>query len=296
MFQYESGTLAALGPKGRILVNGVSFSIGQGESLALIGETGSGKTMIARSIMGLLPEDVRSSALRGSLNGQAFGPRGLRHLLGQELAYIPQNGGEFLAPSRRVRQQLYDSLCRAGLPRHRWAKTADSLLCAVGFPEPKAVLDQYTFQLSGGMAQRVTIALAACGHARLLLADEPTNGLDAAGRRRFWSLLQELFPQAAILLITHDMDAASLCSRVLVLCGGQCLEQGDTKAVLSEPRHPYTRALLAARVESGMAESPVLRARSGICPFSPRCSGFTDACLAPLPIQYANGQEWRCVQ
>jgi len=295
LLQYRSGTLSAKESGGiRTLVEGVTFSLDAGESLALIGETGSGKTMIARSVMGLLPPDVQADGLSVTLDGYTADEAGVTALLGREIVYIPQNGGEFLAPQRTVRKQLYDGLRRMGLPRKAFASAAAEKLRAAGFPEPDEVLGKYPFQLSGGMAQRVTIALAACSNARLILADEPTNGLDEAGRVRFFDLLRELFPHAGILLITHDMDAAALCRRVLVLCGGRSMEQGDTAAVLAAPKHPYTRALLAARVRSGMVGSPVLRQKAGSCPYSHRCPDFCDRCLQPIPENRENGREWRC--
>ena len=183
----------------------------------------------------------------------------LQTLRGDKLVYIPQNGAEFLLPARTVRKQLYDSLKKLGLPRKDFPALAAEKLRLAGFDAPETVLDKYPFQLSGGMAQRVTIALAACSRARLLIADEPTNGLDEAGRAQFFALLDSIFPDAAKLIITHDISVAARCDRVLVLCGGRMLETGVSSTVLSAPRHPYTKALLAAQVANGMQPSPVLR-------------------------------------
>ena len=158
-----------------------------------------------------------------------------------------------------MRKQLYDSLKKLGLPRKAFPALAAEKLRLAGFDVPETILDKYPFQLSGGMAQRVTIALAACSRARLLIADEPTNGLDEAGRAQFFALLDSIFPDAAKLIITHDISVTSRCDRVLVLCGGQMLETGTSAAVLSAPRHPYTKALLAAQVANGMQPSPILR-------------------------------------
>lgn len=135
----------------------------------------------------------------------------------------------------------------------------------VGFAQPEAILKQYPFQLSGGMAQRVTIALALCSEAKLLIADEPTNGLDQDSKRQTLSLLNELFPDAAKLIITHDISVAAECDRLLVLCGGRMLETGISSEVLAAPHHPYTKALLDALVENGMRETPALRAETGCC-------------------------------
>ena len=195
-----------------------------------------------------------------------------------------------------MRAQLYDSLKKLGFPRRELPVLAAEKLRLAGFAEPQDVLDQYSFQLSGGMAQRVTIALAACSRARLLIADEPTNGLDEAGRARFFALLDSLFPDAAKLVITHDISVAARCDRILVLCGGRMLETGAAAAVLRAPRHPYTKALLAAQVANGMQPSPVLREGRSGCPFYARCPEADASCLNGAMQKRADGktERWCC--
>ena len=234
-FSYACDTISAKLSRGeRVLLQDVSFSLSSGERLAVIGETGSGKTMLALSILGLLPANVRMQGGCIQMDGTAL-PTGkqLQTLRGDKLVYIPQNGAEFLLPARTVRKQLYDSLKKLSLPQKEFPQLAAEKLRLAGFDRPEDVLDKYSFQLSGGMAQRVTIALAACSRARLLIADEPTNGLDEAGRAQFFALLDSIFPDAAKLIITHDISVAARCDRVLVLCGGQMLETGTSAAVLS---------------------------------------------------------------
>lgn len=237
-----------------------------GRAWALIGETGSGKTLIAQSIMGVLPGNVSLVSGEISFCGNTL-PKGkkLRSMLGREIVYIPQNGHEFLDPSRSIRRQLFDSIGKLGVaPSQRYAFACEKL-AQVGFAQPEAILKQYPFQLSGGMAQRVTIALALCSEAKLLIADEPTNGLDQDSKRQTLSLLNELFPDAAKLIITHDISVAAECDRLLVLCGGRMLETGISSEVLAAPHHPYTKALLGALVENGMRETPALRTETGCC-------------------------------
>ena len=164
----------------------------------------------------------------------------------------------------------------------------------MGFAQPEAILKQYPFQLSGGMAQRVTIALALCSEAKLLIADEPTNGLDQDSKRQTLSLLNELFPDAAKLIITHDISVAAECDRILVLCGGRMLETGISSEVLAAPHHPYTKALLGALVENGMRETPALRTETGCCPFYRRCPSARTPCRTEMPQRKANGREWWC--
>ena len=296
-FSYACDTISAKLARGeRVLLQDVSFSLSSGQRLAIIGETGSGKTMLALSILGLLPANVRMQSGCIEMDGAAL-PSGkqLQTLRGDKLVYIPQNGAEFLLPARTVRKQLYDSLKKLGLPRKAFPASAAEKLRLAGFDAPETILDKYPFQLSGGMAQRVTIALAACSRARLLIADEPTNGLDEAGRAQFFALLDSIFPDAAKLIITHDISVASRCDRVLVLCGGRMLETDASSTVLRAPRHPYTKALLAAQVANGMQPSPVLREGVSGCPFYARCPKADEACLHSAMQKHADGKtEWWC--
>lgn len=279
----------------KTLVQSVSFSVSAGESLALIGETGSGKTLIAQSIMGVLPENVLLTNSAISFCGNVL-PSGkkLRSMLGMDIVYIPQNGHEFLNPSRKIRQHLYDSLKRLGIPAAKRRQAACEKLFLAGFSEPEAILEQYPFQLSGGMAQRVTIALALCSRAKLLIADEPTNGLDQTGKQQFMSVLCTLFPDSAKLVITHDISVASACDRILVLCKGRMLETGAACDVLSKPQHPYTKALLNALVENGMQETPFLRKESGACPFYRRCPLALEQCRNEIRLQKTEDRKWWC--
>lgn len=296
-FSYACGMISAKLSHGeRVLLQDVSFSLSSRERLAVIGETGSGKTMLALSILGLLPANVRMQSGCIEMDGTAL-PSGkqLQTLRGDRLVYIPQNGAEFLLPARTVRKQLYDSLKKLGLPRKDFPALAAEKLRLAGFDAPETVLDKYPFQLSGGMAQRVTIALAACSRARLLIADEPTNGLDEAGRAQFFALLDSIFPDAAKLIITHDISVAARCDRVLVLCGGRMLETGVSSTVLSAPRHPYTKALLAAQVANGMQPSPILREGTSGCPFYTRCPETDAGCLNGAMQKHTVGMsEWWC--
>ena len=296
-FSYACGMISAKLSHGeRVLLENVFFSLSSGERLAVIGETGSGKTMLALSILGLLPSNVRMQSGCIQMDGAALPARvQLQTLRGDKLVYIPQNGAEFLLPARTVRKQLYDSLKKLGLPRKDFPALAAEKLRLAGFDAPETVLDKYPFQLSGGMAQRVTIALAACSRSRLLIADEPTNGLDEAGRAQFFALLDSIFPDAAKLIITHDISVAARCDRVLVLCGGRMLETGVSSTVLSAPRHPYTKALLAAQVANGMQPSPILREGTSGCPFYTRCPETDAGCLNGAMQKHTVGMsEWWC--
>lgn len=293
---YSCGVIRAqLDRTQKVLVQDVVLRLGPGETLALVGETGSGKTILAQSLMGVLPPNVHRHGGKIFICGKEIVcEKQLRAMLGKEIVYIPQNGYEFLNPSRTVRKHLHDSLARIGVPAGKRAAVALEKLEQAGFSEPKSVIDRYAFELSGGMAQRVTIALALCSHAKLLIADEPTNGLDEAAKARFMHLLGTLFPEAGKLVITHDISVAAMCERILVLCRGRSMESGKATDVLTSPCHPYTKALLAALVENGMRQTPILRKEPGLCPFYHRCPQATVQCRETLPKQEADGREWWC--
>lgn len=296
ILDYSCGVIRAqLDRAQKVLVQDVVLRLGPGETLALVGETGSGKTILAQSLMGVLPPNVHRHGGKIFICGKEIvHEKQLRAMLGKEIVYIPQNGYEFLNPTRTVRKHLYDSLARIGIPAGKREAVALEKLEQSGFSEPKSVIDRYPFELSGGMAQRVTIALALCSRAKLLIADEPTNGLDETAKARFMHLLGTLFPEAGKLVVTHDISVAAMCDRILVLCRGRAMETGKATDVLTSPYHPYTKSLLAALVENGMRQTPVLRKGPGLCPFYHRCPQATVQCRETLPKQEADGREWWC--
>ena len=283
----------------KTIVQGVTVTLSAGESMALIGETGSGKTMTALSLMRLLPKNVRQSGEEVLFLGKPLpSGRTMRKLLGTEIVYIPQSGADFLNPARTVRGQMWDGLQKNGVPIRKRNERTREILRSVGFDEPEQIWNQYPFALSGGMAQRVSIALAACANAKLILADEPTNGLDKAATEDFFALLKRLFPDAAYLVITHDISVARLCDRVTVLCKGRMCETGPAGQVLSSPKHPYTQALSDALVENGMKETPALRAEGNGCPFYSRCFYAKAECALAAwepVLREESGTEWWCV-
>ena len=296
ILDYSCGGIGAqLDRTQKMLVQDVTIRLDSGETLALVGETGSGKTILAQSLMGVLPPNVHRHGGKIFICGKEIvHEKQLRAMLGKEIVYIPQNGYEFLNPTRTVRKHLYDSLARIAVPAGKRATVALEKLEQAGFSEPKSVIDRYPFELSGGMAQRVTIALALCSRAKLLIADEPTNGLDETAKARFMHLLGTLFPEAGKLVVTHDISVAAMCDRILVLCRGRAMETGKATDVLTSPYHPYTKSLLVALVENGMRQTPVLRKEPGLCPFYRRCNQATVQCRKKLPKQEADDREWWC--
>ncbi|AVS71784.1 ABC transporter ATP-binding protein [Paracidovorax avenae] len=230
------------------LLQGISFRLHPGEALCLVGESGAGKSLLAQAVMGQLPPALRASgsvAIAGHASRAADGPA-RRPLWGRTLALLPQEPAQALSPIMPVAPQLAEvhALVR-GLPPDRAQAAAEAQLQAAGLG---AAARQHAWQLSGGMAQRAAAAIALAGGARILLADEPTKGLDAAWRRHAVEGLQALLREGGCaVVITHDLDLArQLDGAVMVLQGGQAVEGGPAREVLATPRHAFTRRLLDA--------------------------------------------------
>ena len=277
------------------LVQDVSFCLKEKDSLALIGETGSGKTIIACSIMKTLPSNIFENGLMMKFCGTDLSyTKNINKLLGDKIVYIPQSGLECLSPSKKIKYQLYDSLKRIGIPKQELKATAEEKLRIAGFLEPQIILEKYPFELSGGMAQKVVIALAACSRAQLIIADEPTNGLDKESKEEFLQTINNVFPKAAKIIITHDIEVAKATEKIIVLCKGFIMESGNTAEVLEDPRHPYTQALIAALAENGLKESPKLREQVGECPFFSRCTNAAGNNCIVLTDHNDGDRYWRC--
>ena len=235
------------------VLRGVNLEIGPGEVRGLVGESGAGKSMLGRAVLGLLPANAAITAGAISFAGRdllAMNEIERRGLLGRSIALIPQDPMTSLNPVKRVGAQM------ALLLRHHLAlskrealERAVELLAEVAIREPRRVLDLYPHEISGGMRQRVLIAMAFACDPALVIADEPTTALDVTVQRQVLQLVERLRLRhgAAVLFITHDLGVvAKLCRTMTVLHAGRVLEEGETAEVLARPRHPYTRALLAA--------------------------------------------------
>ena len=235
------------------LLRGVNLAIAPGEVRGLVGESGAGKSMIARTIFDLLPRGARIT--RGMIRFDGadlvrMPERERRALLGRDIALIPQDPMTSLNPVRRVGEQIATVLrLKLGLSRRAAHARALDLLTDVAIREPGRVLAAYPHELSGGMRQRILIAIAFACRPRLVVADEPTTALDVTVQRQILRLIHDLQHRAgaAVLFVTHDLGlVAKLCQTVTVLHAGRVAEEGDTRAVLAEPAHAYTRALLSA--------------------------------------------------
>ncbi len=281
-------------------VDGLSFQVDAGEILGIVGESGCGKSTAALAMMRLLPKTSLITGGRILLDGRdlvALNKHEMRQLRGSQIAMIFQDALAALDPTMRVGKQIMEPLqLHLGMSKEQARTRALELLTTVGIPRPEQRFEQYSFEFSGGMRQRVMIAMALACHPRLLVADEPTTALDVTVQRQILSLLLQLrdSTRAGIILITHDVGVVSeVCDRVVVMYAGREVEQGVTEEVFTNPRHPYTQGLLGSTLGATADRSKHLKAIPGLppsliklppgCPFVPRCTKATEICRAKMP-------------
>jgi peptide/nickel transport system permease protein len=295
------------------VVRDVSFDLAAGQALGIVGESGCGKTVTARSLIGLLPDGghvTAGSALLGQRDLAVMTEQEFRRIRGNTVALISQEPVSGLDPSFRVGSQLTEVIRRHNAISGQQARQrAAELLDMVKLPEPQETLWSYPHELSGGMAQRVSIALALAGNPRLLIADEPTTALDVTVQAGILALLADLRQRLgmAIILITHDWGVlADLCDRAVVMYAGEVVEAASVEEIYRSPRHPYTKGLLAANPHLAPAGSdlpaipgtvPAPAAWPAGCHFQPRCPYATGECTAaaiPLTVP-GPGRLARCI-
>ena len=235
------------------LLRGVSLEVEAGEVRGLVGESGAGKSMIGKAILGTLPASVELTAGQILLGGEDLGalsPKARRSRIGATCALIPQDPLTALNPSRRIGPQITDRLVDIlGWGRAKAEARALELLAEVHIPDPARVLRAYPHELSGGMRQRILIASAFAAEPKLIVADEPTTALDVTVQAQILKLIAEMQARhgTALLFVTHDLGVVSkVCDRLSVLYGGMVVEDTTTRAFFAGPSHAYSRALLAA--------------------------------------------------
>ena len=274
-------------------LRGVDLAVQRGVSVGLVGESGCGKTMTGRSVLGLLPPNARVSGrvLLDGIDLLALPVERLREIRGSRVAMIFQDPAAALNPVFSVGEQLSAVIRhhRVSLPGRELDKAAQ-LLAEVRLSDPERLLTRYPYQLSGGMQQRVMIAMALSASPELLIADEPTTSLDVTVQAQILDLLDELRRrrELAVLLITHNMDVVRRATQeVAVLYAGRVVEHGATHEVLGSPRHPYTQALLAALPRLGGRRQPLQAIAGSVprgdeaiqgCVFASRCAYAMDIC------------------
>lgn len=281
-------------------VDGVSFGIEPGETVALVGESGCGKTIVALSIMHLVPSPGRIVGGEIRFEGRDLlkaHPEELRRVRGRSIGLVFQEPGAALNPVLTIGSQIADVVeLHRGVTRHDAEKVAVRLLGEMGIPEPEKRAKSYPHELSGGMRQRATIAIAISVEPRLLIADEPTTALDVTIQAEILELLKSLQRRRdmAILIITHDIGVVqAVAQRVLVMYTGKLMETGGRAQVFEEPRHPYTQGLLRSALRLGAGKGAPLTGIPGAvpdllalpegCTFHPRCPIGDEQCTGEFP-------------
>jgi peptide/nickel transport system ATP-binding protein len=292
-FQTPTGIMRA--------VDGVSFDLAAGETIGIVGESGSGKSVLVRTIMNLLPPTAivpePGSVRYKGVDVRALSPNDAKHFWGTEMAMVFQDPMTALNPVKRLGEQITESL------RYHWKVSkkaagarAISLMREVGIPEPASRLEQYPHQLSGGMRQRMVIAIALACEPRLLIADEPTTALDVTVQRQILDLLLRLRDEyeMAMILISHDLGVVSgMADRIAVMYAGQFVEVAPSDGFFAGVQHPYSQALLesiprldlpsGARLQTIAGRPPDMQHPFAGCPFGPRCSRVQQSCRDVRP-------------
>ena len=292
-------------------VNGLSYSVDPGRTLAVIGESGSGKSVSSRALMGLLPESARVTGSARFDGTELIGmpEREMRRRRGSDVAMVFQDPTRSLNPTMRIGHQITEAVrLHAEVGARGAHDRAVELLTMVRLPAPERRFVEYPHQLSGGMRQRVMIAIALAGAPRLLIADEATTALDVTTQAQIMELLTELRQRlgTAVVMISHDLGlAASYADDVLVMYAGRAVEYAPAATLFGAVRMPYTAALLGAiplldRPSHTLlpvipGQPPDLRALPEGCPFRPRCGSADDACLTDPPLlEHEPEHRWAC--
>lgn len=298
------------------LIEGLSFAVNSGETVAVVGESGCGKSLASLAIMALLPDSLTAS-MRGSIRfaGQELTrlrPREMNRLRGNRMAIIFQEPLTALNPVMTISAQITEVLhAHRGMNKVEARARAVELLRMVGLPDPEARLTDYPHRLSGGMQQRVTIAMAMACEPDLIIADEPTTALDVTVQAQILDLLADLQKRTGLglMLISHDLGVVrQVADRMIIMYAGSVVEAGPVETVLSAPRHPYTAGLVSARPHGSFQVDgrrlsdipgvvPAPDARPSGCLFEPRCSRAKPDCRLARPalIDEAGGRSFRCL-
>ena len=285
-------------------VDGVDLNIKREEILGLIGETGCGKTVLGMSIMRLIQSTTLTDGeiIYKDRDLLSLSDDEMRKIRGGEIAMILQNPMTSLNPVIRVGEQIAETIrLHQGLDKKAARKRVIEMLRDVRIPDPEKSVDSYPHQLSGGMQERVMIAMALASDPELIIADEPTKGLDVTVKREIIRLMKEVTAKRSMLFITHDLGAAAeICDNIAVMYAGELLEHASVDSIFSEPLHPYSEGLLNSLPERGLKPirgiSPSLIDTPQGCRFHPRCDYAMEICREKHPemVKLEDGRAVRC--
>lgn len=279
-----------------VILKDISLSIADRECVGIMGESGSGKTMTVKALLGILPDDVEMTSSKLEIDGvdiTKLKKRELRKIRGTNIGLVPQNTVDYLHPYIKIKEQMIDGYLTYHKEKKSEAlKKAAKLLAHTGIKDTERVLESYPSELSGGMRQRVNIAMAMMSSPRLIIADEPTSALDAIIRHQvatlFFSLARE--EHFSILLVSHDLQfMKKYCDRIIVMYAGRIVEEADAETLFTSPMHPYTKALLSLMPELNYDRRETLPELPGFVPeedrgresciFASRCSHCMPECI-----------------
>jgi peptide/nickel transport system ATP-binding protein len=280
----------------------IDLDLNQNETIAIVGESGCGKSVLGHAIMRLL-DDI--AVVRGSVRFREtevyeMDKAALLKLRGGMISLVPQSPSSSFNPVIKIGKQIVELIEKAGKGKGKGArKRALEYLSLAGFSEPEQIFESYPHRMSGGMCERALIAMALSVEPELVIADEPTKGLDALSRRSILGMLHRLTGEASMIMITHDLKAALTCERLAVMYSGEIVEEGPTDSVLSDPKHFYTRGLIEAQPSMGMkpikGRHNLLSHNTEGCRFQERCDAASDECRDhPLLREIEEYRKVRC--
>ena len=312
-FQTEQGVVKAL--------RGINYTVDRGEVLGIVGESGSGKSVGMLSLMGLLAPNGTVTAGEMIFDGEDISPikyktkkekkeyeKKMNQIRGNDISMIFQDPMSYLNPIVTIEKQMTEGIrFHTKCSKKEAVQRAVELMKMVGIPAPESRLKQYPFEFSGGMRQRIIIAIALACNPKLIVADEPTTALDVTVQAQILDLLKDITREsnAGVIIITHDLGVvASLCDRISIMYGGNIMEEGTTDEIFYDPKHPYTKGLLNSIANSNIDHREPLKPIPGTpqdllklgdqCPFASRCSEAMEICTKASPLVTEFGEKHKC--
>jgi len=283
------------------VIKDLNMTMNRTDTISMIGESGSGKSVIASAILRILESNATVSGNVSFEGEDIYGmtEKRILEIRSKDICLIPQNASQAWDPLTKIGRQMTEFQIKAGILQDDAKELSRDMLSKCGFDDPDTIMGTYPHRLSGGMCQRAMIAMCMSVSPALMIADEPTKGLDVYSRGHVLDLMTEVGKNSALLMISHDLQAAMHCRMTSVLYGGVIVERGPSCDVLNDPLHPYTKGLHAAHPRNGMRPIPGTGLRAFYnrgCIFSDRCSECTDECKDTMDMMIKGDREVRCLR